>query len=157
VERAVRAAEPALRVRSTFAYASVLGWSVYAERILASLGGLLGVLALVIAGVGLFGVLAFQVARRTNEIGVRVALGATRSSLMWLVVRDAGLMLIPGVAVGAVLAYFAAGVARQLVFGFAPTDLRVFAVAAAILTGAALAAAWLPARRAVSIDPLAAL
>jgi predicted permease len=157
VERAVRDAEPSLRVRSTFAFADVLAWSAYAERILASLAGLMGILALVIAGVGLFGVLAFQVSRRTNEIGVRVALGATRGSLRWLVVRDAGLMLIPGVALGASLAYLAAGLTRQMVFGFAPTDLRVFAVAAGILTAVSLVAAWLPARRATSVDPLVAL
>ena len=157
VERALRDVEPTLRLRSSNSYTTVLGWSVYAERLLASLGGLLGVLALVIAGVGLFGVLAFQVSRRTNEIGVRVALGAKRGSLMWLVVRDAGLMLIPGIATGAVIAYFAAGVTRQIVFGFAPTDVRVFAMAAVILTTAALLAAWLPARRATAVDPLVAL
>jgi predicted permease len=157
VERVVREVEPALRVRSANGYATVLEWSVAAERILASLGGLLGVLAIVIAGVGLFGVLAFHVSRRTNEIGVRVALGAKRSDLMWLVVRDTGLMLIPGMAIGAALAYFAAGLTRQVVFGFAPTDVRVFAVAAVILTTAAFLAAWIPARRATAVDPLIAL
>ena len=74
-------------------YATVIDRSIATERIMATLGGLFGVLALVVAGLGMFGVLAFQVARRTNELGVRMALGASRGSMMRLVLRDVVLML----------------------------------------------------------------
>jgi anaerobic selenocysteine-containing dehydrogenase len=127
------------------------------ERILATLGGAFGLLALIVAGLGVFGVLAFQVARRTNELGVRMALGASRRTVMALVLRDVIVMVVAGVALGAGGALVLTGLVHKLLFGLGPTDPLVFAVAASILASAAVLAGWLPARRASRVDPLVAL
>jgi ABC-type antimicrobial peptide transport system permease subunit len=105
----------------------------------------------------MFGMLAFQVARRTNELGVRMALGAGPLSIMRLVLRDVTLTLAPGMAVGVGGAYVAAGLTRSIVFGFAATDPVVFVIAASVLATATLLAASLPAQRASRIDPTVAL
>jgi predicted permease len=155
--RAVRDADPALRVREARAYTDIIGESIGTERTMATLGGVFGGLALLVAALGLFGLLAFQVARRTNEFGVRTALGAGRASLMRLVLRDVAVMVGCGVVLGSAGAWMTAGVTSSLLFGLTPGDPGTFATAAAALTVTALAAAWLPARRAARIDPLVAL
>jgi putative ABC transport system permease protein len=157
LERAVREADPALRVQSARPYTDVIDESIGTERTMAALGSVFGALAMLVAALGLFGLLAFQVARRTNEIGVRMALGAGRASLILLVVRDVAVMVAAGVALGAAGAAMTTGLARSLLFDLTPTDPLVFAVAAAALSLTALLAAWLPARRAANIDPLTAL
>ena len=155
--RAVREADPALRVTIARSYDELIGRSIGIERIMATLGSMFAVLAIMVAGLGLFGLMAFQVARRTNEIGLRMALGATRVTMMTLVLRDAAVMIAIGVAIGIGAAMVATGAARKLLFGLSPTDPAAFAAAAVTLASAALLAAWLPARRAARIDPLAAL
>jgi ABC-type antimicrobial peptide transport system permease subunit len=157
LDRLVREVDPALRVRTTMAYDTMIERSVSTERIMATLGGLFGLLALVVAALGVFGVLAFQVARRTNELGVRIALGASRRAITRFVLRDVGRMLVLGVALGTAGAVMAAGVTRSMLFGLSPTEPAVFLIAASVLTAAALAAGWLPARRAARIDPVVAL
>jgi len=157
LDRLIREVDPALRVRTTMAYDTMIERSISTERIMATLGGLFGLLALVVAGLGVFGVLAFQVARRTNELGVRIALGASRQAMTRLVMRDVGRMLAWGVALGSAGGLMTAGVTRSMLFGLSPTDPTVFLVAASILASAALAAGWLPARRAARIDPVIAL
>jgi ABC-type antimicrobial peptide transport system permease subunit len=124
---------------------------------MAALGGLFGVLALFVAALGMFGVLAFQVARRTNELGVRMALGASRGAMMALVLREVVAMVVVGVSIGAGGALVFTGVAGTILFGLTPNDPRVFAIAAAVLAVAAVLAGWLPARRASRVDPLVAL
>ena len=96
IARAVYDADPALQMRNAITYGTLIDRSIPAERILATLGGLFGLLALVVAGIGMFGLLAYQVARRTNELGVRMVLGATRGSMMRLVLSDVVWMLVPG-------------------------------------------------------------
>jgi hypothetical protein len=157
VERVVREVDPLLRVRSTITYATQIDRSMVRERILATLGGLFGALALVVAAVGMFGVLAFQVTRRTNEFGVRMALGATPRRITGLVVRDVALMLVLGVAIGSAAALTLTGFARTILFGLTPTDPGVFAVAALVLAAVGMLAGWLPARRAAHLDPLVSL
>jgi ABC-type antimicrobial peptide transport system permease subunit len=127
------------------------------ERIMATLGGLFGVLALVVAGIGVFGLLAFEVSRRTNELGVRMALGADRARLVAIVLRQAAVMVGCGVAIGALGAIMATGLAGVLLYGVSPSDPGVFAVAAAILAVSAVLAAALPAWRASRVDPIVAL
>jgi predicted permease len=157
LDRVVREADPALRIRTARSYAAIIDESIATERIMATLGGFFGVLALLVAALGMFGVLAFQVARRTNELGVRMALGASRRTLMGLVLREVVVMVGTGIAVGAGGALLVTGVARTILFGLTPTDPGVFAVAATVLAAAALLAGWLPARRASRVDPLVAL
>jgi predicted permease len=157
LRRAVREADPALRVSTARPYADFVDESIGTERIMATLGGVFGGLAMLVAGLGMFGLLAYQVARRTNELGVRTALGARRGSLVLLVLRDVAVIVIWGVALGSVGAVMTAGVARALLFGLTPGDPAVLAVAGAVLASCALLAAWLPARRAARVDPLVAL
>jgi predicted permease len=157
VRRVVREADPALRLSTARPYSDFIDESIGTERTMATLGGMFGGLAMLVAALGMFGLLAFQVARRSNEMGLRVALGAARESLIALVLRDVAIMVAFGVAIGSVAAAMTTGIARSLLFGLTPTQPAVFVVAAAVLALTALLAAWLPARRAANIDPLVAL
>jgi putative ABC transport system permease protein len=157
VDRVLREADPTLRVVRLMTYATWIDQTIPSERLMATLGGVFGLLALILAGVGMFGVLAFQVARRTNELGVRTVLGASRRSMYGLVLRDVVAMVVPGVAIGAGIALMLTDLARGLLFGLTPTEPGVFILAASILVVSALIAGWVPARRASSIDPLIAL
>jgi predicted permease len=156
-DRVVRDVHPALRVRRARAYTAIIDDSIMTERTLAMLGGFFGALALVVAGLGVFGLLAFQVARRRHELGIRLALGAGHSAVKALVLRDVALVTLHGLAIGGLAAFAATRVARSVLFGVTPADPRVFAVAALTLATAALVAGWLPARAASRVDPLAAL
>jgi putative ABC transport system permease protein len=121
--------------------------------LLASFGGL----GLLIAAVGIYGVMSYVVAQRTNEIGVRMALGATRSHVVNMVLKRAALLMIAGLAIGAAIAWaLSRGVERYL-FQTEPSDPRIFVAALAVLTLAGLGASAVPARRAASVDPLIAL
>jgi predicted permease len=157
LDRVIREADPALRVRAARTYATIVDQSIVTERTMATLGGFFGVLALLVAALGMFGVLAFQVGRRTNELGVRMALGASRRTMMGLVLREVVVMVVAGVSIGAGGALVLTGLARKMLFGLTPTDPSVFAVAASVLAVAAVLAGWLPARRASRVDPLVAL
>jgi predicted permease len=157
LDRLVREIDPALHLQTATTYDTVVDRSMATERIMATLGGLFGLLAVIVAGLGVFGVLAFQVAQRTNELGVRMALGATRAKMVRLVLRDVVTMVLAGVAIGAGAALAATGLVRKVLFGLTATDPAAFLVAGLVLAGAAIAAAWLPARRAARVDPLVAL
>jgi len=157
LDRLVRDADPALRVRTALPYHAIVNRSIATERIMAALGGLFGLLAVIVAAMGVFGVLAFQVARRTNELGVRMALGASRRQMVALVLRDVLVIVVAGVSIGAGAAMMATNLARKSLFGLAPTDPVVFVVAASLLALTALAAGLVPARRASRVDPLVAL
>jgi putative ABC transport system permease protein len=127
------------------------------ERLMARLAVLFGIVALSLAVVGLYGLVSYSVAARRAEIGMRVALGATRSGILAMILGDAGRMMIAGVAAGSALALLASRAVGSLLFGLEPTDLTTLAVAAAALVLTGLVAALLPARRAAGIDPLTAL
>lgn len=157
LDRVIREADSALRVRTARTYATVVDQSIVTERIMATLGGFFGALALLVAALGMFGVLAFQVARRTNELGVRMALGASRRTMMGLVLREVLVMVVAGVSIGAGGAFVLTGVVRKILFELTPTDPSVFAIAASVLAVAAVLAGWLPAVRASRVDPLVAL
>jgi ABC-type antimicrobial peptide transport system permease subunit len=119
--------------------------------------GLFGLLGLVIAGVGVYGVMAYLVSQRTREIGVRIALGATPSTVVRMVLRNACLLVTAGLAIGGVAAWYLTGAAKAFLFRLEPTDPRAFAAAAASLLVAALVASVIPALRAASVDPIVAL
>ena len=116
--------------------------------------GSFGVLGLALALVGVYGVMAYTVSQRLHELGIRAALGAQRSDLLTLVLKDAGLMTVIGVAIGMTGAMFATRLTGTLLFGISPRDPATFAVVAGLLTLAALAASWLPARKAARVEPM---
>src|SRR5262249_24484954 len=157
LDKLLREADPALILRAAQTYSTVIDRSILTERIMAMLGGFFGVLALIVACVGIFGVLAFQVSRRVNEIGVRMALGARRSGIVALVLREIVVIVAAGASIGAAGALMLTGLTQKMLFGLTPNEPVVFLTAAAVLAIAALLAGWLPARRASRIDPMVAL
>ncbi|MGO9232443.1 MAG: ADOP family duplicated permease [Bryobacteraceae bacterium] len=131
--------------------------SIFETRLLATLGGFFGVLALLLAAVGLYGVMSYGMAKRTGEIGIRMALGARGADVVGMVLRDALLLVAAGLTLGFPLAWAAARAVHSLLFGIDAVDPLAFGGTGAVLIAVALAAAFLPARRAASIDPMAAL
>ena len=127
------------------------------ERLMAKVSGFFGLLAALIAAVGLYGVMSYLVAQRTNEFGIRVALGAQSGDVLSLVLRNAALLLIPGLLLGAFLSVAAAQAARAMLFGLKPSDPGVLVAAMAGLGFIVLLASFLPARRAMRVDPMVAL
>jgi len=136
---------------------SQLESSLVQERLMATLASAFGGLALMLAAVGLYGVLAYTVVRRTSEIGIRVALGAQRSQVLGLVMRDVTRMLALGTAFGLPAAWAASRLVSSMLFGLAPNDPVTIVLAVALLVMTGLLAGYLPARRATKVDPLVAL
>ena len=114
-------------------------------------------LALMIASVGLYGLLSFAVAQRTREIGLRIALGAPQGNILSLILRRALLLVAVGLTIGGALAWFAVKFASSYIYGVEAHDGLTFTAVAVVLAAAAFVAAWLPARRAASVDPILAL
>jgi ABC-type antimicrobial peptide transport system permease subunit len=114
-------------------------------------------LALLLAVVGIYGVMSYSVSRRTQEIGIRVALGATRKDVLMLVVRRGLLLALTGSAIGIVGALLLSRVIASQLYGISPTDPITFVAVSILLTAVALAASYLPARRAMRVDPMVAL
>lgn len=127
------------------------------DRLLATLAGFFGVLAVVLAMVGLYGMISFAVAQRRQEIGIRVALGADHRAVITMMLREAGTLVAIGVVIGTVLSLAAGRAAPALLFGLEPHDPVTLGVAALLLAAVAAAASYLPARRASRLDPLTAL
>ena len=157
LEKLVRAADPGLRLGTSQTYSALVDQSIVTERIMAALGGFFGILALIIACLGIFALMAFRVSQRTNEIGLRMALGASRGGVVALVLGDVAWMLVAGSLAGIAVALTLTGLAEKMLFGITTTQPAVFILPAAVLAVAALAAGWLPARRASRIDPMVAL
>jgi predicted permease len=131
--------------------------SLLSERVMATLSGFFGFLAAVLATVGLYGVISYMVARRRNEIGIRIALGADRASVLRLVMREAGLLLILGLALGTGLSIAAARAATSLLYGLQPSDPLTIVLAIALLAAVAIMASGIPALRAARLNPMTAL
>ncbi|MGE0862748.1 MAG: ADOP family duplicated permease [Vicinamibacterales bacterium] len=156
VGRAVAAIDPTIGLR----YAMLdtqLSDAMLRDRLMARLSVIFGAVALLLAAVGLYGVVSYTVATRRAEIGVRVALGASGPRILAMVLGDVGRMLALGVAAGAVVAVLAARMVASLLFGLPPDDPATLAMAVGVLTVAGLLAAVWPARRAAGIDPVSAL
>jgi ABC-type antimicrobial peptide transport system permease subunit len=128
-----------------------------AEKLLAQACVLFGVIALFIAAIGLFGLLSYTVSRRTREIGIRMAIGAQRESVLDLVVRESMILVVAGISVGLMLASIAGRMMAPQLFGLTPTDLPTLAGATALTIAVSIAAGYLPARRATRVDPMVAL
>jgi ABC-type antimicrobial peptide transport system permease subunit len=131
--------------------------AVVGDRMLATLSGGFGVLAAILTLVGLYGLIAYTVTRRTNEIGVRMALGAGRAEIARLILRETTLLLVIGAAIGIALALAGGRAAASLLFGVRPTDPIALAAALGFLALIALVASYAPARRATRIEPVVAL
>ena len=127
------------------------------ERLAARLVSFFGGIALFLAGIGLYGVMAQGVARRTNEIGVRMVLGARRRDILSMILRDTALLLCGGLALGIPASYAASRAISSQLFGLGPGDISSFIVAVAILATVMALAGFLPARRATRVDPMVAL
>jgi ABC-type antimicrobial peptide transport system permease subunit len=126
-------------------------------RLLASMVGTLGVLGLLLATLGLYGVVAYQVSRRTREIGIRMALGAERRSVIRLVMRQGLFLVLVGTGIGLGVAVLTTRLIARLLFGISPLDPVAFIGVAVLMTGVAALACYLPARRATQFDPMVAL
>jgi predicted permease len=156
VKRAVGEISPDIGIEF-HAFKTMIRERLLPEQLMAMLAGFFGFLAAVLATAGLYGVMSYMVARRQNEIGIRMALGADRMGVMRLVLREAATLLAIGLAVGTALALAAGAAARSMLFGLRPYDPLTLAMAVALLAGVTLAASYLPALRAAKLDPMVAL
>jgi predicted permease len=130
---------------------------IYQERLLAALSSLFGALALFIACIGIYGLLSYQVARRTQEIGIRLAVGADRSDVLKLLLGEGAALAIAGAVIGSVAALALTRYLRALLYGVEPIDLLTISSVAVLLLGVAVTSSFLPARRAMKVDPSIAL
>jgi predicted permease len=131
--------------------------SIFVDRMIATLSGFFGALALLLAAIGIYGVMAYAVTRRTAEIGLRIALGAAPARIEWMMLRDGLLLIAAGVAIGLPLSFGMARLSETLLYGIKPNDPLAFVVTVAVLLGTGILAAFLPARRAASVEPVEAL
>ena len=153
----VKRVDPALPLEELKTMPQQLRENVFLDRMISILSAAFALLATLLAGVGLYGVLAYAVSQRTREIGVRMALGADSRAVQGLVLRQVGVMIAVGATLGALAAIAFGRAARSLLFGLEGHDPVVFAAAVALLTLVALGAGYLPARRASRTDPMQAL
>jgi ABC-type antimicrobial peptide transport system permease subunit len=156
-ERVVREMAPDNPIARVATLGQLRDETVASQRLNALLVAAFGLLALVIAAVGIAGVLAFFIAERTTEIGIRMSLGAERSRVMRMVLADGGALLLLGVVLGLAGSVVVARLLEGLLFGVAPGDPVTFAAVALLMIGVGLAACAVPARRAARVDPLIAM
>ena len=157
VRQAVQRIDPNLPIYDMKSMQVQVDESLFVERMVAALSVAFGALASLLAAIGLYGVMSYAVARRTREIGIRMALGAERSRVLWLVLREVALLASVGVLVGGAAALWLTRQVQAQLFGIAPNDPATFGGAVALLGIVAIAAGYMPARRATAIDPMAAL
>ena len=157
VRRAIAALDPELPVYDVRSLDSFVAGARAMQRFTSLLAGAFAAVALALACVGVYGVMAYAIARRRYEFGVRLALGAHPQQVIGLVVREGGRLMLAGVAAGVALGLVVAHSLQSQLFGVTPRDPATYGMAAAVVSLAALVASWLPARRAASADPLDAL
>ena len=157
IRRAVTAIDPAVPLLNTRMIEQEIDTDIVQERLLAALAGFFGALALLLACIGLYGVIAYVVTRRTREIGIRLALGAERSRVLRLVLADAATLVGAGVVLGLGASFGLARLVRSLLFGVSPHDPAAVAGAVAVLLAVAALAVLVPLRRALAVQPAEAL
>ncbi|MGH9406463.1 MAG: ADOP family duplicated permease [Terriglobia bacterium] len=157
IRQAVGEINPALLPVRMETLPGLLERSLGGTRFIAGLAGLFALLAALLAGIGLYGVMAYTVARQAREIGIRMALGAAPGKILWQVLSESFLLVAIGVAVGVPLAIAGTHLVRSLLFGLGTVDPPVLIAAAALLAGVAVLAGFLPARSAARVDPMVAL
>jgi len=153
----VKAIDPNQPVFRVMTMEQLLSESLAARRLNMFLLGGFALLALVLAAVGIYGVLSYSVAQRSKEIGIRMALGATRHEVLGMILRESLLVVAAGAIVGAAAAQAGARVVSTLLFGVSAQDPATAVIAACVLVAAAVAAAFIPARRAAQTEPIVAL
>jgi predicted permease len=157
VRRAILELNHNLPIDEVVGLSDHIGRSLAQQKLVARLASFFSLLALLLACVGLYGVLSYAVARRTNEIGIRMALGAMRGDVIWLVLREALALVGAGVVIGLLASLAATRTVSTLLFGLKPNDPLTIAAATLLLLAFAALAGYLPARRAARVDPMAAL
>ena len=157
LRRSARQADASMPVFSMQAVDTTVEQSLFSERMLAMLSAAFGLVATLLAAIGLYGVMAYTVSRRTREIGIRIALGAERRTVLWLVLREVAFITVAGIALAIPAAIALGGVVRSQLFGVSAADPWTMALASLVLGVVALVAGWLPARRAARVQPLLAL
>ncbi len=161
IREAVQTVDPVVPLFDIHTLADEVDGVLMRERLVATLSGVFGLMALALMCIGLYGLLAFNVSRRTTEIGIRVALGAAPAAVRWMIARQALGVVVAGLAIGVPAAMIVGRLASQqiasLLFELTPTDPITIASATGVLALVGMCAAWLPARRAARIDPILAL
>jgi putative ABC transport system permease protein len=157
LRKTVAGYDPNLPVFNLMTFEEQVDQSVFADRLVTYLSTCLALLASLLAAVGLYGVMAYVVARRTREIGIRMALGATQKNVSWLILREVIRMTLIGLVIGLPCAYAIGRLVESLLYGVKASDPLVFLASAILLAGVALLAGGLPALKAASVDPMVAL
>jgi predicted permease len=151
--RIVRRLAPTAPVGRVLTVSQIKDQSVAPRRLNAMLISLFGILAVLIAAVGIAGVLAFSVGARTNEIGIRMSLGARPGQVEWMILREGGVLVVAGLALGVAAAFLTGRLMSGLLFGIAPSDPVTFIGVAVMMAAIGIAACWIPALRAARVDP----
>jgi len=157
IRNEIRAVDPSLQAGGFTTLEEHVDNSLGHERLMATLSSLFASLAVLLACVGLYGVMAYAVARRTNEIGIRMALGAGRAQIVGTILKESALLILAGVALGLPFAIASARLISSRLYGLKPADPMTIAGAIALLTAVAALAGYVPARRAMKVDPMVAL
>jgi ABC-type antimicrobial peptide transport system permease subunit len=157
VRKVVSGIDPTIPLTDVKTHAVQLDESIAGERCFASLAMMLALMAVVLSCVGLYSIMAYNVSRRINEIGLRMALGATSGNVAWTVLRSALITVTVGIAMGVPAVFATIRIVRSYLFGIEPYDPVTLIGAIALLIAVATLAAWLPARRAAKTDPMEAL
>jgi predicted permease len=157
IREALRHIDPAIPMSAVSTQTDQIERRLVQEKTFAQAYTLFGALAVLLASIGLFGVMSYNVARRTNEIGIRIALGAQRPDVLRLVMTESMGLVVAGIAIGLAVAAAASRFVASLLFGLAPTDLATMVIAMTIMLIVSALAGYLPARRAVRVDPMVAL
>ncbi len=153
----VREIDPNMPMYGVMTQTDQIETSLRTERLFARLAALLGGVAVLLSAIGLYGLLAYGVARRTPEIGLRMALGAERTLVRWMILRESLILAAVGLLLGIPAALVGARVLQSMLFGLAPTDPATIAVAALSMLVLAVLAGYIPAQRASRVDPMVAL
>ena len=157
IRQTIKQVNRSLPIDEVVSLSDHIGRSLVQQKLIARLATFFGLLALLLACVGLYGVMSYGVARRTNEIGIRMALGAQGRSVLWLVLREALVLVVIGLVVGVLASLALTKTAESLLYELKPNDPLTIALATMLLMGVALVAGYLPARRAARVDPMIAL
>ncbi|MBV8898317.1 MAG: ABC transporter permease [Acidobacteriaceae bacterium] len=157
LQAAIRATHPNLPVVKTAPFVSYMSAAYFAQKVGANLLSALGLISLVLAALGLYGVMAYSISQRTREIGIRMALGARPAQVLAQVMREGVRLCALGVAIGVALSLFLGRLAASTLYGLASNDLPTYASAVLVLVAFGILATWVPARRAARINPVEAL